>query len=342
MKVIHGGDVYRNQVRLDFSVNINPLGIPKHVCAALHRAVEECEKYPDTDSVELKRAVGIMRSVKEEYLVFGNGASELFMAIVHALKPGKAVIPVPSFYGYEYAAEAAGAETVYVRMKEEDDFALTESLSDVLCEDVDMLFLANPNNPTGRLTDRRDIRRLLELCRRKDICVVLDECFIDFCEKNASMLPEIEDFDNLIVVQAFTKIFSIPGVRLGYLSCSNKELTEKIKRQLPEWNLSVFAQRAGTACAEEPAFIRKSAEYVAKERAFLTESLRKAGISVYEGEADFLLVHSERPLYAELLKKGILIRDCKNFRGLSEGYYRIAVKSRKENEELKKAIGESE
>lgn len=340
MKEIHGGDIYRNHVKTDFSVNVNPLGIPKVVEAALYGAVEKCSTYPDISAEKLKKAVSGMLTVPKEQILFGNGASELFMAVVHGIKPKKTVIPVPSFYGYEYAAEAADGEIVYYETKEETCFCLREDFLSVLTEETDILFLANPNNPTGNLMGREELCSLISHCRDKGIYVVLDECFIEFCGKKYSMLQEIERFSNLILVRAFTKIFAIPGVRLGYLVCSNRLLLEKIGRQLPEWNLSGFAQAAGYECAMQMEFAEKTAAYTEQERRFLEDGFMRAGCRVFPGNANFLLIYSEQRLYDKLLEKGILIRDCENFRGLSKGFYRIAVKSRKENEDLLKAIGE--
>lgn len=340
MKVLHGGDIYRNHVKTDFSVNVNPLGIPEAVKAALYEAVDNCTRYPDISAEKLKEAVSEMLTVPKGYLLFGNGASELFMAIIHGIKPKKTVIPVPSFYGYEYAAETADGEILYYETKEKNDFCLQEDFLSVLTEDVDILFLANPNNPTGNLMSREELRNVLSHCRDKGVYVVLDECFIEFCGKERSMLQEIETFSNLILVRAFTKIFSIPGVRLGYFVCSNPLLLGKIGRQLPEWNVSRFAQAAGYECAMQTAFVEKTVTFIRKERRFLEDGLKQAGFRVFPGKANFLLIYCEQPLYDRLLEKGILIRDCENFRGLSKGFYRIAVKDRKENEDLLKAIGE--
>lgn len=170
--------------------------------------------------------------------------------------------------------------------------------------------------------------------------MVLDECFIEFCEKENSIVQKLTTYRNLLIVRAFTKIYAIPGVRLGYLMCSDKELLQKIRVQLPEWNLSVFAEAAGIACLQQQEYLKKTVEYVAAERKFLTEKLQNLGLQVILSDANFILFYSEKPLYKKLLQKGILIRDCKNFQGLSEGYYRVAVKSRRENEILEKAIGE--
>lgn len=340
MQGIHGGDTYRNAVSLDFSVNVNPLGMPDEVEEALHKAVELCGRYPDTEAEKLTAAVSDRLSVPKDYLLFGNGASELFAAVVHALRPRKTLIPVPSFYGYEYAAGMTEGELLYYPLQEKELFLPGERLFQALTEEVELLFLANPNNPTGGLISREYLQKLLTICKTRDIYMVLDECFIDFCGQEYSMLPELGRYDKLLLVRAFTKTYAVPGVRLGYLLCSSRELLEKVRRQLPEWNLSVFAQAAGRVCAGEREYLEKTVAYVREERQFLTEGLKRLGLRVFPGEAVFLLVYSELSLYRGLLEQGILIRDCENFRGLSRGYYRIAVKSRKDNERLLKAIGE--
>lgn len=335
---VHGGDIYRNQVTMDFSVNVNPLGIPAAVEAAMHRAVRECNRYPDIDGEALKSAVSHGLNIPEEYLLFGNGASELFMAAVHGIRPAKSVIPVPSFYGYEYAAGAAGGEIVYWEAKREDSFCVTEDICQVLTKDADILFLANPNNPTGGLMDKEAVKKIVGHCRSRGIYVVLDECFIEFCGGECSMVSEVNSLDNLIIVRAFTKIFSVPGVRLGYLLCSNQALREKIRRQLPEWNLSCFAQAAGCACAYQSDFVERTIQYVDCERQFLKKGLMKMGLEVFSSRANFILFYSQEPLYEKLLEREILIRDCRNFRGLGPGFYRIAVKSREENVTLLREI----
>lgn len=332
MKGMHGGDIYRNEVKRDFSVNINPLGVPEPVKRALQAAIEKCTEYPDIQAEELKRAVAHMLQVPQEYLLFGNGASELFMAIVHAMKPQKVLIPVPSFYGYEYAAIAAESNISYYLMDSEKEFQLDEKFNAALTEDIDLLFLANPNNPTGVLTEQETLKALLDVCKNKKIKVVLDECFIDFAGKEYSFISNLDEYDNLIIVRAFTKIFAIPGVRLGYMVCSNKEWNRKIKRQLPEWNLSSFAQEAGCACAKQTFFIEETVSYVKQERIYLEENLKRLGFLVFPGAANFILFSSGYPLYEKLLEKGILIRNCENFRGLSNGYFRIAVKKREDND----------
>ncbi|SHJ58904.1 pyridoxal phosphate-dependent aminotransferase [Hespellia stercorisuis] len=339
-KIIHGGDIYRNQVQMDFSVNTNPLGIPEGVKEALADAVENCRCYPDIHAAELVHAISGQTGVEPDMVVCGNGASELFMAIVHAEKPKKILIPVPSFYGYERSAQASGAQTVYYEMREDDCFSLTGAFLEQLTDDIDLLFLATPNNPVGNLTDRNLLKQICQVCGEKQITVILDECFIEFTqERGFAEENSLREFPHVIVVRAFTKIYAIPGVRLGYLLCGGSRRTEKIREQLPEWNLSCFAQEAGIAALRENEYRRQSVRYVAEERAYLTRGLQSLGVRVWPAAADFLLIQSRSGLYEKLLEQGILIRDCSNFRGLAKGCYRIAVRTHEENQRLMEMVG---
>lgn len=328
----HGGDIYRNQIRLDFSVNTNPLGMPDPVKEALHQAVEEAENYPDIRAQALSAAVAEQLQVQKEQLVFGNGASELFHAVLHAIKPSKILIPVPSFLGYEEAAKAIDCEVIFYEMKKEENFCLTDRILDVLDENISLVFLANPNNPVGNLVEPELIFQIAEKCRQCDITLVLDECFMELTgkEQTYSFFKRLDEFSNVVVIRAFTKLYAIPGVRLGYLVCE-QNLAEKIRLQLPEWNLSVFAQRAGVAAIKEQEYIARAVVCIQTQRQFLLEELQAAGCSVFDSDADYLLFYSEMPLYELFLQRGILIRDCSNFRGLQRGYYRIAVKSEEQN-----------
>lgn len=340
--MIHGGDIYRNEVRMDFSVNGNPIGMPVRVERALKKAVGNCGTYPDLRSEKLKEKLEKLTGVCREQILCGNGASELLLAALHGIKPKKTAILVPSFYGYEYAAAASGSPVLPVLLQAEDGFCLPDDIPQRLDDDVDLLLLANPNNPTGAMIKADLLEKLLGECLQRNITVVLDECFLEFTgkEETHSMKKKLSAYPNLIILRAFTKIFAIPGVRLGYLLCKNEELLQKMEVQLPEWNLSVFAQAAGAAACRETAYIERTVRLIKKERAYLEEQLKRLGITVFLSETNFLLLHTKLPLYEELLKKKILIRDCGNFRGLTNGYYRIAVKSRGENARLIRAIRE--
>lgn len=339
-KNVHGGDVYNNYVMLDYSVNINPLGLPDPVKDALKEAAEIVEEYPDIESRALTSKLAEKLGVKEEYIALGNGASEIFMSIVHALKPKRALVLAPSFYGYKYALEAVDAKIQYHYLKEDEGFSPDESLFDEISEDLDMIMLANPNNPTGKALEPLFLEKLVRTCKNKAVTVVLDECFVEFMQGDYTMMGKLEEFDNLIIVRAFTKLYCVPGVRLGYMLSSDLDYVNQIKRQLPEWNISVFAQKCGEACLALKGFEEMTADYVATEREYLMKGLENLGIKAFSSATNFILLYSDKDLYKLLLDKGILIRNCENFEGLKKGYYRIAVKSREENEKLLKVLGE--
>ena len=334
---IHGGDVYRNKVNMDFSVNINPLGVPDCVMHAMTEALLHVGKYPDIQSGMLRKSCAEMLHVKEDTILFGNGSSELLMAIAHALRPDKIMIPVPSYSGYEYAFTGVCNEIVYYPMREENGYCLTEDFPGKLDESIGCLLIANPNNPVGATINRELLFRIIGKCAEKGIQVILDECFIEFTEEESAVL-KAEEYPNLIILRSFTKIFAIPSVRIGYMICSGQKTIEKVASHLPEWNVSGIAQRAGLECMRRGDYVEKSREYVKKERQLLSVELRQLGITVYDSEADFLLLYTDKPLYGLLLQQGILIRDCSNFRGLGAGYYRIAVRTHEENRELMKAL----
>ncbi|MBE5996851.1 MAG: aminotransferase class I/II-fold pyridoxal phosphate-dependent enzyme [Lachnospiraceae bacterium] len=373
---MHGGDIYRNNVKYDFSVNVNPLGMPEEMKNAILAAMDHLDEYPDPEAEMLRNRIAARIGVPAECIIPGNGASEIFMAAVHALEPSDVLLAAPSFSGYEYSVKSVGKSRIrYFMLEEERDFSLEESgiaageslnpadheeqspaqsrktdylnaLEELGKTQKPMAFLACPNNPNGRLVSPDYLCEILKTCEKNGIRMILDECFLDFSENvfaYRKMLAE-ENCPHLIRVGAYTKICAIPGVRLGYAVVQDKELRDLIHRQLPEWNLSAFAQAAGSAEYDECEWMRKTWEHLKAERSFLlsvfAEPSIAANIKVYPSDANYMLLKTEIPLYSRMLERGILIRDCSDYPGLSKGYYRIAVKSRQENEALASALRE--
>ena len=343
MKIIHGGDIYRNHIRLDFSVNTNPLGCPEAVRRALSEAADRVEVYPDPEQVLVREALGELHGIAPEEVIAGNGASELITSIVNAVQPKRVLLTAPSFYGYERAVSGIpGCEVRRHSLREEDGFVLTESVLSELTSDTDLCFLCNPNNPTGVNVDPDLLRRIIEGCEESDITLVVDECFLELSSRGTSVIPLIREFGKLYVLKAFTKLLAVPGVRLGYV-ISAKENTENLRTVLPEWNLSVFAETAaysGCRVLKDGGYIGDTLSLLEKERNYLTAELEGLFIRVFPGSANFLLVHTEKELYRLLLEQGILIRDCGNFPGLKEGYYRIAIRDHAANAELIRVLRE--
>ena len=338
--IVHGGDIYRNNVTLDFSVNLNPEPAPEEIMTAALRGLELMHNYPDPLQEELRSAIGEMTGAAVEDVVCGCGASELMMATVHAVQPKKALIAAPCYAGYGYALRASGAEVTGYAVKEENDFALDEGFAECITEDTDIVFIANPNNPNGRLIEPDVLAGIKRKCAETGTVLVIDECFLQLTERYAEQ-PDTSD--GAVHLRAFTKTFAIPGIRMGYMVCGDRELTAEVRKHLPEWNISAIAERIGTAAAKVisgTGYLEKSNAAIARERSYLEKGLRELGIRVYPSDTNYLLLRTVNGLYDRLLEKGILVRRCANYHGLDESYIRIAVRRHEDNEKLLAALSE--
>ena len=340
--IIHGGDVYGRDVQYDFSVSVSPLGTPSSVRNALLSVVAKVGAYPDPLQREFRERVAKVDGVRPTQVWGGNGASEFFPAIVDWLRPKRALIWTPSFYGYRRALAARGdCEIVEYPLEERDGFAPTDAALEAITDAIDVVFWANPNNPTGRIVPPDLTNRLLERCAATGTAVVVDESFLRMADGAESVRRRVDDFPNLYVVDSFTKLFAIPGVRAGYMIAREDNLKEIVAR-LPEWNMSSFAERAGLECLtylEHDGYAKTTMNSVRYERRYVTGAFRKLGLRVYESGSNFFLFFSpKRDLAKRLLARKILIRDCRNFPGLTEGYYRVALLEHEKNRALVDAL----
>ena len=341
---MHGGDVYRNNIHFDFSVNLNPLGVPSEVQWVLTEASLHANKYPDILHEKIIKSTAEIFDVLEDNIVYGNGASEIIMAICHALMPKSAMLVAPCFLGYEHCilGAAPNCEIIYHYLKEEDDFTLNEDITSKLMESKPkVLFLTNPNNPNGKLIDKDVLESIINTCEKLGTTVIVDECFLTLTgrEKELSLAYDIRSYKSLIVLRAFTKTFAIPGVRIGYAICSKASIADGIRNHLPEWNLSIFAQMAGAECIKHMDYVHEAVDLINEERPYLSNGLKELGLTVFPSDVNFIMFKSKREDMAEkLLEYGILIRDCSDFQGLDKGFYRVAVKRHNENEGLLSAM----
>lgn len=345
---MHGGNIYGNEIEYDFSVNLNPLGPPESVRDALAAALNHVEEYPDPEYRELRRGLANYWQLAEEQLVLGNGASELIPGIIRTLSPKNCMVTAPCYSGYETALNVAAPSCRIHRipLRAEDDFTLPENI----CQEIarvkpNLLILTNPNNPNGKRISANRLREIADTCRAAGTVLLVDECFLALSGGDEDSLIHCIRSEALpaVVLRAFTKTFAIPGVRLGYAVCSAL-MAERIRRELPEWNLSVFAQYAGTAALEAAAggtsgYLAASVEMIAREREYLTAELESLGFRVFPSDANYILFQSrDRELHQKLLDKGILIRDCRDYHGLTAGFYRTAVRTHRENTALLRCL----
>ena len=339
-KMIHGGDIYRHPDMIDFSSNCNPFGPPQRVQDAICRAAGQIGHYPDVQCSLLRDALSAKLHVPGTWIFFGNGAAEVIFAAVTALKPKKALLPAPTFAEYAQALETVGCEIQYVHTAEADGFALPMDFAEQITEDIDMVFLCNPNNPTGNLLSREETERVIRRAGALGCTVVLDECFLDFVEKpeEFSMLGDLAAYPHVILLKAFTKLYAMAGVRLGYGISSNPAIIEKLERSVQPWNVSSLAQAAGLAALAEDAYVRESLMTLRAERSYLLQALDKLGCRTYASQANYIFFRGEETLGEKLRAAGFLVRDCSNYAGLGKGYYRVAVRLHEDNVKLVQAV----
>lgn len=332
---IHGGDIYRNPGVIDFSVNSNPLGVQKEVMSALENNLEKIAHYPDIQCEALIREICRFEQVEPDQVLCGNGAAELFFAAAMAKKPGTVLLPVPSFAEYERALRPVGARIREYFLRPEQEFQVTEEILDAITPEIDLLILCNPNNPTGQVISRPLLVRILKRCQEQQVTLLLDECFVDFLDRpdEVTMTGYLKEYPELLIVKAFTKTFCMPGLRLGYALCGDDGLLEKMEGCLQPWNVSVPAQIAGAAAMHHgETYLKETRKFLKKERERMRSEMEKAGDRVIGSSANYLFFTSRAGLDEKALEAGFLIRDCGNYRGLTEGYYRVAVRTKEENE----------
>ena len=219
---------------------------------------------------------------------------------------------------------------------------MTESFLEELTEDIDLVFLCSPSNPSGQVIEPKLMEQIITRCEEKKIRLVLDECFIEFLEEaqKYTMVKKVTDHACLFLVQAFTKMYGIPGLRLGYAMTSDGELKEKMQQIRQPWSVSVPAQAAGIEALteREEQRVQKIRNKIVEEKMRMEKKMREFGIRFIPTKANFFLLYSEIPLFERLLEQGILIRNCENYRGLKKGWYRIAVRTKEENDVLLRAL----
>lgn len=327
----HGGDIYRNSVRLDFSVNTNPLGISEKVKNAVLSSADSFGVYPDTEYTELRNAIADKEGVDAENVVCSNGAAEMIFAVVRAVMPKRALLIAPTFSEYERALKSVGCGIEYYTLTEENGFCIESDFLERL-SGIDMVFVCNPNNPTGNITEKSIMERAADICAENNIVCVVDECFMDLAQGYSMK-------GRLPVIKAFTKTYAMAGLRLGYMIGDTKFCGDT-KKQLPAWNVSAVAQSAGLAALGDEEYLIKSREIIKTEREYLSTELKKIGFKVFKSETNFILIKGTRGIDQALLDRGILVRCCDNFRGLDGSFYRIAVKTHGENAELIRELGD--
>ncbi len=351
---VHGGEVFRQARKygirideiIDFSANINPLGLPPGVDSALQEALSNLANYPEIDGESLRFSVAERHNLAAENVIVGNGSSALIYLLTRALQPKKSIIWSPTFTEYERALKQAHSEVVnFDCLNPGKKITLEKIIASTVKARPDLVFICNPNNPTGHLWSIMDLEKIISDFKKAGIILVLDEAFIDFVGFAASCGSRVEEFDNLIVLRSLTKIYALAGIRCGYL-LSGRSLNWRLLSCLEPWSVNTLALNAAvTALANDNEFIEKTRAFIAEERAYLGNGLNKLEfLKSYPAAANYILTRMDSKINGKKLRDylfsrdNILIRLCGDYAGLSDNFVRFAVKNRAENQRLLKGL----
>ncbi|GCD09762.1 pyridoxal phosphate-dependent aminotransferase [Clostridium tagluense] len=359
--MIHGGDVYtdgllQGRELIDYSSNINPLGVPKSFIDNIDEAINALTRYPDIQYRNVLKGLKEYIDCPEDYFVLGNGAAEIIDLVIACHK--SLLIVVPSFVEYEIDAKKWGCNIEYSYLKEDINYndllkneyaQLSYDYKDILnkLQKVEAMVLGNPNNPNGNIIDRGEFQKILEYCESNNKVIIIDEAFIEFTgDSRHSFVDEVKKYKCLFIIRALTKFFAMPGIRFGYGISSNAALIKNIKLKQNPWNINCFAELAARHVLKDSIYIEKSKEWIRAERPRFLKSLK----NIYFIEEVFLTygnyvlcklnglafekgLNSEE-FYKTCLEQGFVIRKADNFRGLDKQYVRLAIKDRASNEKL--------
>lgn len=357
---IHGGNIYRLAEELnvdereiiDFSASINPLGVPKGVLSAIKEKGKHLFNYPDPDAKRLTRTIAQHLGMDPQSIICGNGSTELIYLIVRALRPEKVLIPAPTFSEYERAVNNP-KKIAYFFLWEKNSFdidtdkfiaAISESdsqenpKSPLTTSSIDMAFLCNPNNPTGRLLKKEDVLKIANAAKGLKCYLVVDEAFIDFLPYE-SIIREVENNPYLIVLISMTKFYALSGLRVGYCA-AHRSVLDIIKEYKEPWTVNTLAQAAGTAALNDKPYRDETFKVIRSEKKTLEDGFKVLKITYFQSFANFYLLKFDnaQEIISRLRSKGIMVRDCSNFIGLDNSYIRVAVKSNKDNMRLLKEL----
>lgn len=347
----HGGNILEMALKIgvdandiiDFSANINPLGMPDSLKTAIVGQLERAERYPDVEYRELHGALARVHGCEADNIIAGNGATELIYAVTHYLQPRRALLLTPGFAEYRRALLRVGCVIDDYVMTQADGFQPDDRLLAALdATHYDCLFIATPNNPTGLMPDARLVLAIAERCRKRNTALIVDEAFIDFLPDAPGLIPHISAFPQLYILRSLTKFFAIPGLRLGYLVSGDRQAISAMKRAREPWTINAFAALAGEIILDDHTYIDATRRWLADAQRWLYRELAAMPeLQVWQPAANYIFLrcrHVVINLQQALLEQQILIRSCANYPGLTANDYRVAIKSDGDNRRLIAAL----
>ncbi len=325
----------------DFSANVNPLGPPSWLRSSISKTVDAVVNYPDPNCTELVQAIAEHYNISDQEILVANGSSEIIATIPRALCLERTIIPIPAYGDYSASCELMGMSIEKLDMTASGNLSLDLDDLTAWIQGKDLVFIANPNNPTGLTLDADKLREVIK--QYESTIFVIDEAFLDFVINGQSLIHDREA--NVIVLRSMTKFFAIPGIRLGFaVGC--EKIIRKIRKYISPWSVNAFAQEVGVRAIKDRQYAKKTIEVVTGNRQWLFEKLSGVnGLFVFPGQANYLLVkitnakNTAKQLADRLLQvDAIAIRVCDNYDGLDDSYFRVAIKTQADNQRLFMAI----
>lgn len=353
-KNLHGGDldaisreygIDKDKI-LNFSGNVNPLGLPQSVKKAVAENVALAEGYPDVSYLALRNAISEYTGADADNIVVGNGSTELITGIIKAVMPKNSVIISPAYSEYLRVMDIIGCKTQLFPLDEAQDF-MPDIEALPITDKTDMLVVCNPNNPTGTYLTADEIDALAMRCKKCGCFIMIDETYVEFSDpqKHISAVGLTKKHENIAVIRGTSKFFACPGLRLGYAVIGSGKVLDTVNDTKDLWSVNVFAELAGCVMFTDKDFINSTTKLINTERERFIEELGKiSALKLYATQSNFFLAKilngniTSKEVFLTLIKKHILIRDAENFPFLDESFFRFCILSPKENDMLITAL----
>lgn len=327
-----------------YSANVNPLGISQNLKNHLAAHLDVITGYPDREYTRLRQEIAHYTGTQTEFILVGNGSTELISHFIQTLRPQKALILGPTYSEYERDVSLCGGTSLYYPLREENQFLIdTEGLCSQLHEGIDLLVLCNPNNPTATAIEKKDLRKILDACLQYGIFVMVDETYVEFAPnpQDISAVSLTGYYTNLMILRGTSKFFACPGLRLGYAVTGNLDLLREITQKKDPWSVNSLAELAGQ-------FMFRDEDYIQKTKALIHGEIRRIyqqlsswdTVKVYPGCSNFLLVKilkegvDAQMLFDHCIRQKMMIRNCSTFPFLDDSYFRFCMMMPEQNDRL--------
>ncbi len=327
-----------------FAANVNPLGISPKLRAVLADKIDAITGYPDREYTSLRKCIAAYVNADAEHIAVGNGSTELISLFIQITRPRKAFIIGPTYSEYEREISLGGGSSHYYRLEESVDFKLdVEALSRELSPEFDLLVICNPNNPTSTAIPRDHMRKILDICKQRDILCMVDETYVEFAQdmEQITSVPLTGYYNNIIILRGISKFFAAPGLRLGYAICVNADLLKAVNQRKNPWTINTLAAIAGEIMFTDTEYITKTRKLIKEEKSRVCQLLASCkNVKVYPSTANFVLVKIRKEgitsadIFDAAIRKGLMIRDCSNFPFLDQKFIRFCFMTPEKNTEL--------